>query len=54
MDIDRKVIGIKESRTLDIKDNTEMAKWSKDIFLELSQKLDEHFQKEKVQTDENI
>ena len=54
MDTEHKAFDIKDSKHLDVKSNTKMAEWTKDIFYELNQKLNKHFQNEKNQSDENI
>ena len=54
MNTETKVIELKESKTYDVKYNKQMAEWTRDIFFDIEQKLDEHFQKEINQSNENI
>ncbi len=54
MNIEKKVFDIKDCKTYDVKNNKQMAEWTKDVFFELNQKLEEHYQKEITHYNENI
>ena len=54
MDAERRALYIKEDNAIDVKNNVKMAEWTKDVFFELNQKLDNHFQTDKNQSDENF
>jgi len=48
MNTKTKVVDIQNMSTMDLKNNTKMAEWTKDVLQELTEKLEQHFETDKT------